>query len=143
MNRAVQIKEKQKQSLVAKGLGVLATVGMAAKTGQVNTGLLSSGQIWTDLVTSGYSRKLETAADTQGLQLIIAAGYPPQQALPAFEAMPISDDDVVNAAKMWSSHPDIDARKKNWPSKSKRTNKQSKTRGWMTSSTCKQCGLRQ
>ena len=109
----IQIKAKQKQSLVGKGLGVLATAAVAAKTGAVNTGLLNSGQIWTDLVTSGYSRKLETRADQQGLELMMAAGYPPEQSIPAFETMRISDDDQVNIAKMWSSHPDIDARKKN------------------------------
>lgn len=109
----IQIKAKQKQSFIGKGLGVLATAAVAAKTGSVNTGLLDSGQIWTDLVTSGYSRKLETAADRQGLQLMMAAGYPPEQALPAFETMRQDEDNVVNVAKMWSSHPDIDARKKN------------------------------
>ena len=109
----IQIKGKQTQSLIGKSLGAIATVAVAAKTGVVDTGLLESGQIWTDLVTSGYSRKLETAADEQGLQFMIDAGYPPDQALPAFEAMRIADDDVVNVKKIWSSHPDIDARKKN------------------------------
>ena len=109
----IQIKAKQKQSFIGKGLGVLATAAVAAKTGALDPNLLKSGQVWTDLVTSGYSRKLETAADRQGLELMIAAGYPPDQAIPAFETMRISDDDQINAAKMWSSHPDIDARKKN------------------------------
>lgn len=109
----IQIKAKQKQSIIGKGLGVLATAAVAAKTGQIATGLLDSGQIWTDLVTSGYSRKLETKADAQGLQLMIEAGYPPKEALPGFETMRQKEDDQVNVAKMWSSHPDIDARKKN------------------------------
>jgi len=109
----IQIKSKQKQSIIGKGIGVLATAAVAAKTGSVNTGLLSSGQVWTELVTSGYSRKLETAADKQGLQLMLEAGYPPKQSIPAFEAMRQDEDNQVNLAKMWSSHPDIDARKKN------------------------------
>jgi len=109
----IQIKSKQKQSIIGKGLGVLATAAVAAKTGSLNTGLLNSGQVWTELVTSGYSRKLETAADKQGLQLVMQAGYPPNEALPAFESMRIDEDDQVNISKMWSSHPDIDARKKN------------------------------
>ena len=109
----IQIKSKQTQSLIGKSLGALATVAVASQTGTVDTALLDSGQIWTDLVTSGYSRKLETAADSQGLELMIAAGYPPEQAIPAFESMRIADDDVVSVDKMWSSHPDIDARKKN------------------------------
>lgn len=109
----IQIKAKQKQSIIGKGLGVVATAALAAKTGQVNTGLMSSGQLWTDLVTSGYSRKLESKADAQGLQLMIAAGYPPGEAIAGFETMRQAEDDVVNLAMIWSSHPDIDARKKN------------------------------
>jgi predicted Zn-dependent protease len=109
----IQIKSKQTQSLIGKGLGALATPAMASQTGTVDTSLLDSGEIWTDLVTSGYSRKLETAADEQGLEFMIAAGYPPDQAIPAFESMRIEDDDVIDVKKMWSSHPDIDARKKN------------------------------
>lgn len=117
----IQIKSKQKQSVIGKGLGVLATAAVAAKTGTVNTGLLNTGQVWTELVTSGYSRKLETAADKQGLELVIAAGYPADQAIPAFETMRMDEDDEVNVAKMWSSHPDIDARKKNLAKQIKRS----------------------
>ncbi len=109
----IQIKSKQKQSAIGKGLGILATAAVAAKTGNVNTGLLNSGQIWTDLVTSGYSRKLETAADKQGLEMLINAGYPVDEVLIAFEQLRIKDDDVISVSKVWSSHPDIDSRKKN------------------------------
>lgn len=106
----IQLKAKQKQSAIGKGLGLLATAAVAAKTGTVDTGLINSGQIWTELVTSGYSRKLEKKADTQGLELMVAAGYPPAQALPAFETLRIKEDDQINISKMWSSHPDIDSR---------------------------------
>ncbi len=109
----IQIKSKQTQSAIGKGLGALAAIAVAMETGTVSTGLLDSGQIWTDLVTSGYSRKLETQADEQGLQMMIAAGYPPEEALPAFEELRIDEDDEINISKVWSSHPDIDARKKN------------------------------
>jgi len=74
---------------------------------------MGTGQVWTDLVTSGYSRKLETRADKQGLQLLVAAGYEPTQSLPAFGALRIKEDDQVNVGKIWSSHPDIDSRLKN------------------------------
>lgn len=109
----IQIKAKQKTSILGKGLGVIAAAALAAKTGTLNPNLINSGQIWTELVTSGYSRKLETAADVQGLNLMMGAGYPPDQAIPAFETMRQDEDDQVNVSKMWSSHPDIDARKKN------------------------------
>lgn len=110
----IQIKSKQKNSIIGKGLGVLATAVVASKTGSVNTGLIEKGQIWTELVTSGYSRKLELAADKQGMALYLAAGYPADQALPGFETLRIPEDDVsLNTAKIWSSHPDIDSRLKN------------------------------
>ncbi|MCB1661706.1 MAG: M48 family metalloprotease [Pseudomonadales bacterium] len=109
----IQIKSKQKQSAIGKGLGLLATAAVAAKTGSLNTGLMDTGQIWADLVTSGYSRKLETKADEQGLQLMITAGFDPNQALPAFEALRIKDDNETNLSQIWSSHPDIDSRLKN------------------------------
>lgn len=110
----IQIKSKQKNSLLGKGLGVLATAVVASKTGAVDTGLIEKGQIFTDLVTSGYSRKLEIAADKQGMGLYLTAGYPADQALPGFETLRIPEDDKgLNAAKIWSSHPDIDSRLKN------------------------------
>lgn len=109
----IQIKSKQKQSVIGKGLGLLATAAVAAKTGAINTNLMGAGQVWTELVTSGYSRKLETAADRQGLQLLVAAGYPAQEALPAFEQLRMKEDNEASLSKMWSSHPDIDSRLKN------------------------------
>ena len=112
-----------------KGLGVIASIAVSAETGQVNTDLMEAGQIYTDLVTSGYSRKLETAADKQGLDLMIAAGYPPDHALPAFETMRIADDDTVSLDKMWSSHPDIDSRKKNLAKHIKKSEVEHGTRG--------------
>ena len=116
----IQIKSKQKQSAIGKGLGLLATAAVAAKTGALDTSLMGAGQVWTDLVTSGYSRKLETKADEQGLALLVAAGYEPNQALPAFEALRIKEDDQVNVGKIWSSHPDIDSRLKNLKKQIKR-----------------------
>lgn len=109
----IQIKSKQTQAAIGKGLGLLATAALAAKTGAVNTNMMKAGQVWTDLVTSGYSRNLETKADEQGLQLLTAAGFDPEQALPAFEALRIDEDDEVNISKVWSSHPDIDSRLRN------------------------------
>ncbi|NND67339.1 MAG: M48 family metalloprotease, partial [Halioglobus sp.] len=52
----IQIKSKQTQSAIGKGLGALAAIAVAVETGTIATGLLDTGQIWTDLVTSGYSR---------------------------------------------------------------------------------------
>lgn len=109
----IQIKSKQKQSAIGKGLGLLATAAVAAKTGSLNTGLMDTGQIWADLVTSGYSRKLEHKADKQGLELLVSAGFAPDQSLPAFEALRIQDDNETNLSQVWSSHPDIDSRLKN------------------------------
>ncbi|NND67915.1 MAG: M48 family metalloprotease, partial [Halioglobus sp.] len=125
----IQIKSKQTQSAIGKGLGALAAIAVAVETGTIATGLLDSGQIWTDLVTSGYSRKLETQADEQGLALMISAGYPPEEALPAFEELRIDEDDEINVKKVWSSHPDIDARKKNLKKRIKKAEVQGNNAG--------------
>jgi len=136
----IQIKSKQKQSVIGKGLGLLATAAVAAKTGSLNTGLMKYGQVWTELVTSGYSRNLETKADEQGLQLLVDAGYPPLAAPPAFDKLRIKEDDEVNVAKMWSSHPDIDSRIKNLNKRIKRLKTPAPTEEFATDNYIRQVG---
>lgn len=108
----IQLVSKKKQASFGKLLGTAASLALAASTG-TQADLSKIGAVWTELVTSGYSRKLETKADAQGLELLVAAQYPPQEALPAFEALRIPEDDTANISKVWSSHPDIDSRLKN------------------------------
>lgn len=108
-----QLVGKKSQSALGQGLGILATALVASQTGVVDPNLMKSGQVWTELVTSGYSRSHELEADEEGLRMLAAAHYEPEQSLPAFEALRIDDDDQVNIADMWSSHPDIDSRLKN------------------------------
>lgn len=108
-----QLVGKKGQSLLGKGLGLLTTAVVASQTGVVDPSLMQSGQMFTELVTSGYSRSHEVEADEQGLMMLAAAHYEPEQALPAFDALRIPDDDEVNFGDMWSSHPDIDSRLKN------------------------------
>ena len=108
----VQLVKKSKQASLGKLLGSAASLALVASTG-VEADLSKIGAVWTELVTSGYSRKLETKADAQGLELLATANYPPQEALPAFEALRIPEDDGASVSKVWSSHPDIDSRLKN------------------------------
>ena len=103
----VQIVAKNKQKSFGKMLGTAASLALAAGTG-VQADLTKVGTVWADLVTSGYSRKLESQADAQGLDLLVGAQYPANEALPAFEALRIPEDNTANVNKVWSSHPDID-----------------------------------
>jgi predicted Zn-dependent protease len=101
----------RRQSAIGKGLGLLATAAVAAKTGTVDTSLMGVGGIWTDLVTSGYSRELEHVADAEGLRLMRVGGYPLGESVPAFEAL--RENDVYGALAVmgiWSSHPKLDDR---------------------------------
>ena len=105
---------EKRQSAVGKGLGFLATAAVAAKTGVVDTGLMKTGGLWSDLVTSGYSRKNEHVADAEGLEMMVAAGYDQAQAIKAFEILKQNAAyGVVSPRLLWSSHPTLDDRLKN------------------------------
>ena len=104
----------KRQSAIGKGLGFLATAAVAAKTGVVDTNMMKAGGLWTDLVTSGYSRKNEHIADAEGLQMMAAANYDREQAIKAFEILKQNFEyGVVNPTLLWSSHPTLDDRLKN------------------------------
>lgn len=101
----------KRQSAVGKGLGFLATAALAASTGTVDTSLMKVGGLWTDLVTSGYSRKNEHIADAEGLQMMATANYDQQQAVHAFEVLKQNSAyGVLSPALLWSSHPTLDDR---------------------------------
>jgi predicted Zn-dependent protease len=104
-----------RQSAIGKGLGLLATIAVAAETGAIDTSLMSSTEgLWTNLVTSGYSRKLEYVADEEGLELMAKANYPRDQAVLGFKAL--GDNALYGAddpRKLWSSHPKLESRIEN------------------------------
>lgn len=104
-----------RSSLFGKGLGLLATAAVAKKTGTVDTGIMdATGDLWTNLATSGYSKKNEYVADEEGLELMAKAGLSRDEAIPAFEAL--AENSAYGAGdprKMWSSHPRLDDRLKN------------------------------
>ncbi|MCZ6854007.1 MAG: M48 family metallopeptidase, partial [Gammaproteobacteria bacterium] len=108
------IVEKQ-QSAFGKGLGLLVSAAVAAETGAIPTNLMGGvGNFWTGLVTNGYSRKLEHAADEGGLELMADANYDRGQAILAFEALKQNDVyGAVNVSTLWSSHPTLEDRIKN------------------------------
>jgi len=104
----------KRQSILGKGLGVLATAAVAAETGVVDTRFMQAGGLWTDLVTSGYSRKNEHVADAEGLALMQAAGYDVAESIGAFTALKQNSAyGVVSPRLLWSSHPTLDDRLKN------------------------------
>jgi predicted Zn-dependent protease len=107
--------DKGKQSAFGKGLGVLATLALAKETGSFDAGVMDFTEgLWTNLATSGYSKKNEYVADEEGLVLMGKAGLLQDEAVPAFEAL--AENAVYGAAdprKMWSSHPRLEDRIKN------------------------------
>ncbi len=104
-----------RQSKLGKGLGFLASLAMAKETGTFDKNVMDfAGDLWENLATSGYSKKNEYVADEEGLELMIRAGLPIDEAIPAFEAL--GENDVYGAGdprKMWSSHPRLEDRIKN------------------------------
>ncbi|MDJ0698540.1 MAG: M48 family metalloprotease [Woeseiaceae bacterium] len=111
-----------KQSALGKGLGFLATVAIARETGTVDTGIMDfTGELWTNLATSGYSKKNEYVADEEGLALMARAGLSIDEAIPAFQAL--AENEIYGAGdprKMWSSHPRLESRIKNLQKEIKR-----------------------
>ena len=104
-----------RQSKLGKGLGFLAGLAMAKETGTFDKGVMDiAGNLWENLATSGYSKKNEYVADEEGLELMMKAGLPIDEAIPAFEAL--GENGVYGAGdprKMWSSHPRLEDRIKN------------------------------
>lgn len=102
----------EKQGKVGKGLGFLASLALAKKTGTWNKDVMEvTGEFWENLSTSGYSQDNEFVADEEGLELMAKAGYLLDEAIPAFQAL--AENDVYGAAdprKMWSSHPRLEER---------------------------------
>ena len=77
-----------KQSLLGKGFGLLASVAVARETGSFDKGIMDfTGELWSNLATSGYSKKNEYVADEEGLRLMAKAGLEIDEAIPAFEAL--------------------------------------------------------
>ena len=115
----------KKQSIIGKGLGLLATVAAAKYTGTIDPSLMNVGGFWTELVTSGYSRKLEYVADAEGLQLMANANYSRDQAVIGFQTLGENDVyGVVNVAALWSSHPKLENRIENIQKSIKKESKQ-------------------
>lgn len=100
------------KSMLGKGLGILAGLAAARETGQFEKGLMDFTENFvTNLATSGYSKKNEYVADEEGLLLMMNAGLPIDQAIPAFQAL--AENEAYGAGdprKMWSSHPRLEDR---------------------------------
>ena len=104
-----------RQSVIGKGIGLLATIAVASQTGVIDTGLIGSTEgLWSGLVTNGYSRKLEYVADEEGLVLMAKANYSRDQAVLGFRALGQNAlYGVADPARLWSSHPKLADRIKN------------------------------
>jgi len=114
-----------KQSALGKGLGFLASVAAAKETGTFDKGLMDfTGELWTNLSTSGYSKKNEYVADEEGLELMARAGLSINESIPAFQAL--AENEVYGAGdprKLWSSHPRLEDRIRNLQKEIKKTSR--------------------
>ena len=104
-----------RQSAIGKGLGFLAGLAVAKETGTFDRGIMDfTGDLWTNLATSGYSKKNEYVADEEGLILMARAGLSIDESIPAFQAL---GENVAYGAgdprKLWSSHPRLEDRIRN------------------------------
>jgi len=104
-----------RNSALGKGLGFLAGLAVASETGSFDPNVMDfTGDLWTNLATSGYSQKNEYVADEEGLRLMANAGLSIDEAIPAFHSL--EENEVYGAGdprKMWSSHPRLEDRIRN------------------------------
>lgn len=111
-----------RQSALGKGLGFLAGLAVAKETGTFDQGIMDfTGDLWTNLATSGYSKKNEYVADEEGLVLMANAGWARDESIPAFLAL--GENEVYGAGdprKLWSSHPRLEDRIRNLQKEIKR-----------------------
>jgi len=121
----LEMLDGDRQSALGKGLGFLASVAAARETGTFDKGLMDfTGELWTNLSTSGYSKKNEYVADEEGLELMARAGLSINESIPAFQAL--AENEVYGAGdprKLWSSHPRLEDRIRNLEKEIKRTSR--------------------
>ena len=102
---------EKKQSLIGQGIGLLATAAAASQTGAIDTSLMKAGSFYTELVTNGYSRKLEYQADKDGLEYMRHANYARSESVAAFTALQQNTAyGTTNMGSLWSSHPKLENR---------------------------------
>jgi predicted Zn-dependent protease len=110
-----ELRRVQNTEKVVSAFQMLVFVA-AAGAGVIDTRLLDrrSGAILTLASVSGYSRELETEADTVGFKLMVDAGYDPIQSLRIFEIFQReSDGEKSNQPFFFSTHPRLQERIEN------------------------------
>lgn len=74
-----------------------------------------AGTIWDLSSMTGYSRELETEADTEGLRLMVRAGYDPSEAVKVFEILQREiDESKIKEPFLYGTHPHVQARIENY-----------------------------
>ncbi|HXE73362.1 MAG TPA: M48 family metallopeptidase [Candidatus Nitrosotenuis sp.] len=101
--------ERTVENRVATGLPIVIVARiLGGGRGKEWVGAL--GGLAFGLVTSGYSRELETEADRRGFELMQKAGYDPNGALVVFK---LFKEHEGHGLKVFPSHPDPDDRYRN------------------------------
>jgi predicted Zn-dependent protease len=109
--RALRTREGWTAALAA----IVGAAGAYYGGGQVGSALAnltaSAGQLWTLTAVSGYSRDHERAADRQGFERFVAAGYDSTQAPQVFELLKSRSPDGADGARPYfATHPRLDER---------------------------------
>jgi len=88
----------------------LAVIG--APAGLPGLGVVMLGSIGALAAVSGYSQSLEEEADTEGLRLMVNAGYDPGEAVKVIENVKrYVDQEEIKEPFFYSTHPRLDERK--------------------------------
>jgi predicted Zn-dependent protease len=88
----------------------LAVIG--APAGLPGLGVVVLGSVGALAAVSGYSQKLEEEADTEGLRLMVTAGYDPREAIKVFENLKrYVEQEEIREPFFFSTHPRLEERK--------------------------------
>lgn len=109
--RAQRTREGWTSALAA----IIGAAGAYYGGGQVGSALANltatAGQLWTLTAVSGYSRDHERAADRQGFERFVAAGYDSAQAPLVFELLMARTPDVADGTRPYfATHPKLEER---------------------------------
>jgi predicted Zn-dependent protease len=90
-----------------------STLGViGAPAGVYGLGVILLGTVGTLATVSGYSRSLEEEADTEGLRLMVNAGYDPGEALKVMENLKrYVEQEEIKEPFFFSTHPRLEERK--------------------------------
>jgi predicted Zn-dependent protease len=105
-----EIRGAESKSAIARATQITLTI----VSGRLGYLIGEAADVWALASVRGYSRELETEADTVGLKLLVMAGYDPKEAPQVFEHLRSELDQAVKEPFFFGTHPQLQERIDNY-----------------------------